>query len=149
MSTRSSKLALEEVGPTAPWLEAKVRGKGLIWFPILMREMTGVIPLYPNQHASLTWSNSQLVESEQVLKPVLGKTPNLTKAVDQASHERYQRMPGDEDPGRRFNSSNTRNVSALYRALLGRPWIHNNYVVPSTFQQCFKYKTYGDQKMVT
>lgn len=26
-----------------------------------------------------------------------------------------------------------------YNLLLGRPWIHGNFVVPSTLHQCFKY----------
>jgi len=28
-----------------------------------------------------------------------------------------------------------------YNLLLGRPWIHNNWIVPSTLHQCFKYVT--------
>ena len=31
------------------------------------------------------------------------------------------------------------NTDASYRALLGRPWLHENYVVPSTLHQCVKY----------
>ncbi|XP_039118805.1 uncharacterized protein LOC120254858 [Dioscorea cayenensis subsp. rotundata] len=31
------------------------------------------------------------------------------------------------------------NIDASYRALLGRPCIHENYVVPSTLHQCLKY----------
>jgi len=26
-----------------------------------------------------------------------------------------------------------------YNLLLGRPWIHSNWIVPSTLHQCFKY----------
>lgn len=32
------------------------------------------------------------------------------------------------------------NADTSYRALLERPWIHNNYVIPSTLHQCMKYK---------
>ena len=31
------------------------------------------------------------------------------------------------------------NTDASYRALLGRPWLHENYVVPSTLYQDMKY----------
>lgn len=32
-----------------------------------------------------------------------------------------------------------------YKALLGRPWLHENYVVPSTLYQCMKYVKDGKQ----
>ena len=32
--------------------------------------------------------------------------------------------------------------------LLGRPWIHQNGVVSSTFHQCFKYYRNGQVKMI-
>ncbi|KAG9447596.1 hypothetical protein H6P81_013724 [Aristolochia fimbriata] len=35
-----------------------------------------------------------------------------------------------------------------YNILLGRPWLHNNKVVPSTFHQCFKYYQDGEEKTV-
>jgi hypothetical protein len=34
-----------------------------------------------------------------------------------------------------------------YRALLGRPWLHNNQVIPSTLHQCLKYIENGKQKI--
>lgn len=34
----------------------------------------------------------------------------------------------------------TINADTSYRALLGRLWIHDNYIVPSTLHQCMKYK---------
>ena len=30
-------------------------------------------------------------------------------------------------------------ADTLYNMLLGRPWIHANWIVPSTLHQCFKY----------
>lgn len=30
-------------------------------------------------------------------------------------------------------------AQTTYNLLLGRPWIHENYVMPSTWRQCFKY----------
>lgn len=35
-----------------------------------------------------------------------------------------------------------------YNLLLGRPWIHGNFVVPSTLYQCFKYVD-SDKKVQT
>ncbi|XP_059281291.1 uncharacterized protein LOC132034986 [Lycium ferocissimum] len=35
-----------------------------------------------------------------------------------------------------------------YNILLGRPWIHENKVVPSTYHQCFKYLEDGVQKKI-
>ncbi|KAG9458146.1 hypothetical protein H6P81_002654 [Aristolochia fimbriata] len=35
-----------------------------------------------------------------------------------------------------------------YNVLLGRPWLHNNRVVPSTLHQCFKYYQDGEEKTV-
>ncbi|KAL0405376.1 UNVERIFIED_CONTAM: Transposon Tf2-12 polyprotein [Sesamum latifolium] len=35
-----------------------------------------------------------------------------------------------------------------YNMLLGRPWLHENYVVPSTWHQCFKYCRNGIVKKV-
>ncbi|KAG9458357.1 hypothetical protein H6P81_002865 [Aristolochia fimbriata] len=35
-----------------------------------------------------------------------------------------------------------------YNVLLGRPWSHNNKVVPSTLHQCFKYYQDGEEKTV-
>lgn len=35
-----------------------------------------------------------------------------------------------------------------YNILLGRPWIHDNGVVPSTLHQCFKYSRDGMVKKV-
>ncbi|KAG9453148.1 hypothetical protein H6P81_006052 [Aristolochia fimbriata] len=35
-----------------------------------------------------------------------------------------------------------------YNVLLGRPWLHNNKVVPSTLHQCFKYYQDGEEKTV-
>ena len=32
-----------------------------------------------------------------------------------------------------------------YRVLLGRPWLHKNWVVPSTLHQCIKYTRDGEQ----
>ena len=32
------------------------------------------------------------------------------------------------------------NADTSYKALLGRPWIHENGIVPSTLHQCMKYK---------
>lgn len=32
-----------------------------------------------------------------------------------------------------------------YNALLGRPWLHANYIVPSTLHQCFKFYKGGKQ----
>ncbi|KAL0302335.1 UNVERIFIED_CONTAM: hypothetical protein Scaly_3035500 [Sesamum calycinum] len=43
-----------------------------------------------------------------------------------------------------------------YNMLLGCPWLHENFVVPSTWHQCFKYccngivrKVLGDSKPIT
>ena len=30
-------------------------------------------------------------------------------------------------------------VDTSYNALLGRPWMHNNFAIPSTYHQCIKY----------
>jgi len=30
-------------------------------------------------------------------------------------------------------------ADTLYNLLLGRPWIHANWIIPSTLHQCFKY----------
>jgi hypothetical protein len=35
-----------------------------------------------------------------------------------------------------------------YKALMGRPWLHENYVVPSTLHQCLKYVRDGKQYRV-
>jgi hypothetical protein len=35
-----------------------------------------------------------------------------------------------------------------YRALLGRPWLHSNQVIPSTLHQCLKYIENGKQKRI-
>jgi hypothetical protein len=35
-----------------------------------------------------------------------------------------------------------------YRALLGRPWLHSNQVIPSTLHQCLKYIDNGKQKRI-
>lgn len=35
-----------------------------------------------------------------------------------------------------------------YRAMLGRPWIHQNWVVPSTLHQCLKYIQDGEEKRI-
>ena len=35
-----------------------------------------------------------------------------------------------------------------YNILLGRPWIHENMVVPSTLHQCFKYYKNGEVRKV-
>ena len=37
---------------------------------------------------------------------------------------------------------------ATYNILLGRPWIHENSVVPSSLHQCFKYIKNGEVKKV-
>ncbi|KAG9458562.1 hypothetical protein H6P81_003070 [Aristolochia fimbriata] len=39
-------------------------------------------------------------------------------------------------------------ASTSYNVLLGRPWLHNNKVVPSTLHQCFKYYQDGEEKTV-
>jgi hypothetical protein len=39
-------------------------------------------------------------------------------------------------------------VETSYRALLGRPWLHSNQVVPSTLHQCLKYMENGKQKRI-
>ena len=31
------------------------------------------------------------------------------------------------------------NAETSYNLLLGRPWIHANWIIPSTLHQCFKY----------
>jgi len=31
------------------------------------------------------------------------------------------------------------NTETSYNLLLGRPWIHANWIIPSTLHQCFKY----------
>lgn len=36
-----------------------------------------------------------------------------------------------------------------YNLLLGRPWIHGNFVVPSTLHQCFKYVDEDKKKVQT
>jgi hypothetical protein len=35
-----------------------------------------------------------------------------------------------------------------YRAMLGRPWLHSNQVIPSTLHQCLKYIENGKQKRI-
>jgi hypothetical protein len=35
-----------------------------------------------------------------------------------------------------------------YRALLGRPWLHSNQVIPSTLHQCLKYIENGKEKRI-
>jgi hypothetical protein len=35
-----------------------------------------------------------------------------------------------------------------YRALLGRPWLHNNHVIPSILHQCLKYIEDEKQKRI-
>ncbi|KAG6736872.1 hypothetical protein POTOM_060213 (mitochondrion) [Populus tomentosa] len=133
---RNSQRSDLSQGKTAATFVDRVRGKGLIWFPIPMREMTGVIPLSLIPHSvdyiqllpfvivlTPEWRTTRTIDdprasrlkcgigcskpsrdweqkSEQVFKPVLGTAPSPIKAVDQASRERYQRVPGDEDPGR-------------------------------------------------
>ncbi|GAA0163237.1 hypothetical protein LIER_19149 [Lithospermum erythrorhizon] len=37
---------------------------------------------------------------------------------------------------------------ATYSVLLGRPWIHNNNVVPSTLHQCLKYCKDGAERTI-
>lgn len=37
------------------------------------------------------------------------------------------------------------NIETSYKALLGRPWLHENFVVPSTLHQCLKYMKDGKQ----
>ncbi|KAL0288863.1 UNVERIFIED_CONTAM: hypothetical protein Sangu_2638700 [Sesamum angustifolium] len=48
------------------------------------------------------------------------------------------------------------NAKTSYNMLLGRPWLHENFMVPSTWHQCFKYchngtvrKVLGDSKHFT
>lgn len=40
------------------------------------------------------------------------------------------------------------NTDTSYRVLLGRPWLHDNWVVPSTLHQCFKYFKDGQERKV-
>ena len=40
------------------------------------------------------------------------------------------------------------NADTSYGALLGRPWLHQNHVVPSTLHQCVKYIKEGKQKRI-
>jgi hypothetical protein len=35
-----------------------------------------------------------------------------------------------------------------YRALLGRPWLHNNHIIPFTLHQCLKYIENDKQKRI-
>lgn len=37
------------------------------------------------------------------------------------------------------------NADTTYKALLGRPWLHENWVVPSTLHQCLKYTLGGKE----
>ena len=39
-------------------------------------------------------------------------------------------------------------AKTTYNMLLGRPWIHQNGVVSSTFHQCFKYCKNGQVKTI-
>jgi hypothetical protein len=39
-------------------------------------------------------------------------------------------------------------VETSYRALLGRPWLHSNQVIPSTLYQCLKYIENDKQKRI-
>lgn len=54
----------------------------------------------------------------------------------------------------RFGSLNTQtkfyviDAETSYKALLGRPWLHENYVVPSTLHQCMKYVKDGKQRRI-
>lgn len=36
-------------------------------------------------------------------------------------------------------------VDTSYNALLGRPWVHDHHIVPSTYHQCVKYSWIGRQ----
>jgi len=38
------------------------------------------------------------------------------------------------------------NADTSYRILLGRPWLHDNYIVPSTLPQCMKYVKDGEER---
>lgn len=40
------------------------------------------------------------------------------------------------------------NVDILYRALVGRSRLHDNYVVPYTLYQCMKYKMGGREFVI-
>ncbi|MQL85696.1 hypothetical protein Taro_018222, partial [Colocasia esculenta] len=40
------------------------------------------------------------------------------------------------------------NATTPYKALLGRPWLHENRVIPSTLHQCIKYVKEGEQHIV-
>ncbi len=40
------------------------------------------------------------------------------------------------------------NADTSYRALLGRPWLHEHFVVPSTLHQCMKYTRDGEEKRI-
>jgi hypothetical protein len=40
------------------------------------------------------------------------------------------------------------NVETSYRAMLGRLWLHNNQVIPSTIHQCLKYIENGKKKRI-
>uniref|UniRef100_A0A6N2MX22 Uncharacterized protein n=12 Tax=Spermatophyta TaxID=58024 RepID=A0A6N2MX22_SALVM len=95
-------------------------------------------------------ANSTLLSSAHLL--IFNETSSIVAFIelvlvayfDESETPPYLPITSGLIPVSGSNSSNTRNVSASYRALLGRPWIHNNYVVPSTFHQCFKYKADGD-----
>ena len=39
-------------------------------------------------------------------------------------------------------------TNTSFKALLGRPWIHQNWVIPSTLHQCVKYARNGEQHRV-
>jgi hypothetical protein len=88
---------------------------------------------------------------------------NLRISLDQLSHSqlmiqgfnqdgqraigkiRLNMLIGDMESGALFHVIDTR---TSYKLLLGRPWLHEYGVVPSTYHQCFKYFQDGQIKRI-
>lgn len=69
-------------------------------------------------------------------------------------NQNSQRSLGAVTLSLRFGELNTQtkfyviDSDTSYKALLGRPWLHEHYVVPSTLHQCMKYVKDGKQKRI-
>ena len=88
---------------------------------------------------------------------------NLTLSAKLTSNEKVaihgfnqntQRTIGSVTLSLRFGDLTTKakfyviDADTSYKALLGRPWLHENHVVPSTLHQCIKYVKDGNQRRI-